>query len=312
MSTDHPDLPVSEPSAEAPTRESPGALIREARQRLNLSLDELAGQIKLSRHMMEALERDDFGELLEPVYVRGYYRKCAKVLDIPEPRLIEAYNQRVAPKAPQPPAKLRLASGTELGSGSRLPVALALGLAVVGIVICGFFWMASDSGNTAPVTTTATIEVPAAPPVDSVPVEPEISTDPAVEGVAPEAPAAGAAAPMPAAPATGAIGTAAAPATATPAPVTAPAPAAIGGQGTVTLRFTAASWVRVDDAGGKVLLRAEFAPGESRTVRGDLPLNVHLGNGPGVTVQFQGQTVDFSSQLRSNGTARFTLPLGTP
>lgn len=307
MSTEIPDTPAPEPSV-APSRESPGALIREARQRMSLSLDDLAGQTKLTRHTLDALERDDFTALLEPVYVRGYYRKCAKVLGLQEQRLLDAYGQRVMPKTVQPPAKLRLASGTELGSGSRLPVALAVGLAVAAVVICGFVWMARDGGNPqgTPVTTvvvpSTSVEVPVEiPPATAAMPDPALT--PAGESAPPAAPVpADASAPVPAAPADPLS-----------APLTAaPAPAAVGGQGTIGLRFSGTSWVRVDDAGGKVLLRGEFADGESRTVQGAAPLNLHLGNASVVTVLYQGQTVDFSSQLRSNGTARFTLPLGSP
>ena len=306
MSTEIPDTPAPEPSV-ASSRESPGALIREARQRMSLSLDDLAGQTKLTRHTLDALERDDFTALLEPVYVRGYYRKCAKVLGLPEQRLLDAYGQRVMPKTVQPPAKLRLASGTELGSGSRLPVALAIGLAVAAVVICGFVWMARDGGNPqgTPVTTvivpsTTVDEVPVeTPPVSEVTAEPAAATGSDLIAPAPSS------ADLPA-PLTAVAATAS---TAEPASV---APAAVGGQGTIGLRFSGTSWVRIDDAGGKVLLRGEFAAGESRTVQGAAPLNLHLGNASAVTVQYQGQTVDFSSQLRSNGTARFALPLGSP
>lgn len=314
MSTETPDTPASEPSAEASvsTRESPGALIREARQRMSLSLDDLAAQTKLARHTLDALERDDFSALLEPVYVRGYYRKCAKVLDLSEQRLLDAYGHRVMPKLPQPPAKLRLASGTELGSGSRLPVPLAIGAAVVAVVICGLVWMARDGGlqQQAPVTTvvvpTATPEATATSDPVPVPGGDSVASSgddgalaPAAAPVAPSAATGGDTLPVPAA--------------TSPLPATAAgAPAVPSGPGTVLLRFSGTSWVRVDDAGGRVLLRGEFAAGESRTVQGAAPLNVHLGNAGVVTVLYQGQPVDFSSQLRSNGTARFALPFGSP
>ena len=67
-------------------------MIREARERTHLSLDDMAAHTKLARATLEALERDDYGALLEPVYVRGYYRKCAKVLEMDEAQLIAAYN----------------------------------------------------------------------------------------------------------------------------------------------------------------------------------------------------------------------------
>ena len=96
---------------------SPGALIRQGRERMNLSLDDLAGVTKLSYNKLEALERDDYSALLEPVYVRGYYRKCAKVLNLSEKALLDAYKNRVAPK--QPEAQLRRRLGLESGYERR-------------------------------------------------------------------------------------------------------------------------------------------------------------------------------------------------
>ena len=315
MITEHPETTAVEPALES-SRESPGALIREARTRMQLSIDDLAGQTKLARHTLEALERDDFAALLEAVYVRGYYRKCAKVLGLPEQRLLDAYSTRVLPKSPLPPAKLRLASGTELGSSSRLPVPLAIGAAVVAVVVCGFVWVARESNRPVPGPVTSTVTVPST----TEPVEP-VTTDVPVEGALalPAAPALDVAAAEPppsAALVTSIAAPAAAIATPTPSATAQPSTTAtmappVSGAGVVVLRFTAKSWIRVDDAGGKTLLRGEFPAGQSQTLQGSLPLNLHFGNASGVTAEYQGQPVDFGAYLRDNGTARFTLPLGS-
>ena len=209
--------PVAEPPA------SPGAMIREARGRARFSLDDLAGQIKLARHTLEALERDDFSALLEPVYVRGYYRKCAKVLDVSEAKLIEAYEARVSPKAPAAPSKLRLASGTELGSTSRLPVPMAAVAAIGAVLVCGFIWFArTGTGPT--------------PPPQPLPVPVDV-TPAVVEPLTPAAEAAGEGVDL-AQPTTDAAPSAETPATgmpsATPAPTSATAPAAVPGSPVVS------------------------------------------------------------------------------
>lgn len=297
MSLENTDTPASAPLAET-HRESPGAQIREARERRGYSLDDLAIQTKLSRSALDALERDDFGALLEPVYVRGYYRKCAKVLGLSDQRLIEAYTRQVTPKTPQLPAKLRLASGTDLGSGTRLPVPLAIGAAVLAVVVCGAVWMAREGSEMGAPQTTSTLRL--APTV----------TEPASQSVA-AVTSADAAIVADAAPAqvSGTMVTTLADAPAAEVvAAAAPIVSATGSDGAV-LKFGSKSWVRIDDAQGKVLLRGEFAAGETRAVQGAAPLNVHLGNASAVKVEYGGQAVDFSSQMRSSGTARFTLPL---
>lgn len=70
---------------------SPGELLREGRLTHDYSVDDLCVQTKLARHIVEALEDNDFPALPEPVFTRGYYRRCAAVLDLDEARLLAAY-----------------------------------------------------------------------------------------------------------------------------------------------------------------------------------------------------------------------------
>ncbi|HUR41550.1 MAG TPA: helix-turn-helix domain-containing protein, partial [Verrucomicrobiae bacterium] len=92
-----PEIPQASAAAPAADAPSPGRLLSQARARAGLGAEDLAGQLKLAKGTLEALERDDFAALSEPVYVRGYYRKIAKVLNIPEADLIAAYDARSAP-----------------------------------------------------------------------------------------------------------------------------------------------------------------------------------------------------------------------
>lgn len=309
-----------------PNARSPGAMIRSARERARISVEDLATQIKLARPTLEALERDDFNQLLEPVYVRGYYRKCAKVLGLAEKDLIDAYQGRAMPKAPVAPSKLRLASGTELGTDNRLPMSMAIGFAVVAVVLCILFWQmgktpqisappvstmpadvlpvapSPETGVTTPMGPGAGVTDAAAPiaPITS-PATPEAGAQPAV----PPAPGAAPATPATALPQSAAAQPAAAPAGPTPAQIAA---AANAPDGAVTLQFTEASWARVEDAAGKVLLADLQRAGDSRTLKGKLPFTVFLGNGPGVSVEFEGKPVDFSGRVGENLTARFQVP----
>jgi cytoskeleton protein RodZ len=273
---------------------SPGAMIRAARERTHLSIDELASQTKLARHTLEALERDDFNALLEPVYVRGYYRKCAKVLGVPEQEMLAAYQGRVEPRSPAAPSKLRLASGTELGSTSRLPIALAIFFATVAVAVCAFLWFWRSSNETVPPSianragTTETVPVEAAPAPDtSSPLLPTVTEAPPTQSsAAAQTPTPSAPAPLPATPA---------------ATSTAPA-------GTATFTVTATSWVRINDGNGKSLVNGLLNAGETRSVSGTPPLSVFLGNAPGVKVEFEGKSLDLAKATRTDNTARFTLP----
>lgn len=311
------------PTDASATLRSPGAMIRSARERARVSVEDLASQIKLSRQTLEALEHDDFNQLLEPVYVRGYYRKCAKVLAISEKDLIDAYHGRALPKQPTTPSKLRLASGTELGSGNRLPLPMAIIAAVIVFFICVFVWNMVKEAPKAP----ALIPVPATSAVtEPVPAQAQDGLTPQFDATAPVAPEsttsptapAGAvnlllnppaSAPAPArAPSLVPAPVAAQPAAAT-SPAVSPAVTPTGESGVVALSFSNTSWVRVTDASGKILLNGLLNSGDKKTLKGQLPLSVFLGNAPAVAVEFAGKPVDISQRVAENLTARFSLPV---
>ena len=61
---------------------SPGRYIREARQRRGISVEQLALETKIPRPSLEALEEDQFSALPGPVFVRGFFRCCARSLSL--------------------------------------------------------------------------------------------------------------------------------------------------------------------------------------------------------------------------------------
>ncbi|TJY61977.1 helix-turn-helix domain-containing protein [Sinimarinibacterium sp. CAU 1509] len=311
MSTEFPAVPaLTEPAdgvgtASDALETTPGTRIRNARERAKMSLDDLAMQTKLAKPTLDALERDDYNALLEPVYVRGYYRKCAKVLGIDEEPLIRAYSARVVEKSPVAPSKLRLASGTELGSSSRLPVAMAVLAAVVAVVACAFLWLARDETKTyptAPMTSDAMGVNTSDLTTQSVPAD---SVE--VVGADTSSGAADATTPIESAAST-ADGAEVAPASPAAEPAAASTTSASSEPGTLSLTFSESSWVRVDDAAGKTLLNGTKQAGEQININGALPLNVFLGNAPGVRVEYEGRVFDTGAFTRSNKTARFGVP----
>lgn len=66
----------------------PGTMLREARERLGLSVADAADQTKLAPRQIEALEADDYANLPEMAFVRGFVRSYAKILQLdPQPLL---------------------------------------------------------------------------------------------------------------------------------------------------------------------------------------------------------------------------------
>lgn len=281
---------------------SPGATIRNARNRAGLSLEELASRTRLTRQTLESMEADAFDQLLEPVYVRGYYRKCARILEIPEQPLIDSYDRLYTPPPKVPPQRLRLASGGDLGSSPRVSSRLAILAPLAAVAIISVVWMLRDGSSpgtpdTVQLIEPGIVEAPgmAADPTildSTVPVDP---ASPSPSGFSPDPSA------IPADPA------AAAAVPGLPVdPAPPPAPVPVGTQ--LVLEFDSISWARVEDATGKSLLSGVISAGEKQTLDGKPPYSVFLGNAPGVRVQFGGLSLDLKPYVKSNSTARFSVP----
>jgi cytoskeleton protein RodZ len=255
--------------------------VRQARERAGLAADELAGQIKLAKSTLDALERDDFAALSEPVYVRGYYRKIAKVLPVSESELLAAYNacaasgRGVAARARPAAQRIPLAGGVDAGS-TRRPHGQGVGLAVAVVVVAGLLFLLADKNS----SSRATRSTPSA-------TAPASTSPPAADasGIQPESPLS----------------------TAMPSATSEPAPAAEPNQ--LVLEFSESSFVRVEDSRNKTLAIGLVRGGERQALDGAPPYSVFLGNAKNVKVFFNGQPMDFSAHINSqNDTARFTVP----
>lgn len=305
--------------------QGPGRLIRQAREQARLSIEDLSGQIKLARGTLDALERDDFAVLSMPVYVRGYYRKLAKLLPLSETELLSAYEAVVAPKAPPPPSKLILAGGQDLGGASRYNLPLVAGVLILAMLLgLAAFWGTRDSQTPPPVLTEPLpVEQPASPappvaePLPEASAEPDLAPPPDL-GAAQVQPspvdsgsAAAVEAPSPAALTLAPALSQVPPAPLVSAPVAAPVPRPVPlsqGPAELLLQFSSTSWARVEDAKGKSLLSGVIQSGDLQTLRGEAPFSIFLGNAPAVSIKLNGQSVDMLKYTKGNNTARFSLP----
>ena len=87
------------PAATMPAA-SLGKALREARERLGLSVADVAHQTKLAPRQIEALEADDFEHLPEMPFVRGFVRSYAKMLQLDAQPLLAFLPQTNAPPMP--------------------------------------------------------------------------------------------------------------------------------------------------------------------------------------------------------------------
>lgn len=268
-------------------RESPGRLLKAARERKGLSLEELAGETLLSEGTLTALEADDFERLSQPVFVRGYYRKCAKVLDLPQEELIAAYAAHAGVPGPRPasPGQVDVIPQDvtpHSWRGFGLVLTVLAALAIIAVV-----WWLTPPPDEGGYTTGEPALDGAERPIPSVPADGEDAGAGGTAGKTPDTPSAeGGEEALPDA---------------------GPAESADEPAVPLQLRFRERSWVEVRDAAGERMIADVMPAGSERTLVGRPPYEVLLGNAPAVEVRIDGRKVAFEDRIRGDSTARLTV-----
>lgn len=277
---------------------SAGQVLAEARERLGLSVVEVARQLRLSSRQIEALEADDHANLPGKTFLRGFLRNYAKLLQLdPEPLL--ALCQAEPPNA-MPIAvpmsriefggKRRLMPFGDHSAKFRMKYAVIIALAAVAL-----YWgmvelfqgqpSSQDAAVKSVGESTMVLSLPQAEaPVQNVPV-----TSRAAESAPVTVPAAAPVAPVTAG-----------------APVpSAPPMADVGGQ-RLQFVFDGDAWVEVKDGSGKVVFYQLNPKGSQQSVRGTPPFSLVIGNATHVRLTFNEKPVDLAPHIKVD-VARLTI-----
>jgi cytoskeleton protein RodZ len=287
-----------------------GTELQAAREARGLSVHQLAVELHVSDGMINAMERGEYAVLGEPVFVRGHLRNYARALGLPEAPVLAAYDQtQNKTRVPTLVAAVPHTGGIGMSPRAR-EWSTRAGTAVVVlvlIVLAVSWWMRrpetpeTQALETAPAATTLVTPSVATTPMSAL-------TDLADSATAPKPVKAAAPA---ASKAPGATTLHIAKAAPRPASVTAAAQQVTVGEGRdlshVKFILGAASWVEVYDNNGKRLYYDLAGAGSSVSLSGAGPLQVFLGNAPGVSIELEGQPFDLKPFLRSDNTARFKL-----
>ena len=304
---------------------SPGEMLREARLAHDYSVEDLCAQTKLGAKSINALEDNDFQALSQPVFARGYYRQCAKVLDIDPDRISQAYSALAGEPektAPGSVSNVNIITSDVTPGGSRFGwLWLLLIIVVAAVTVLLLVSSGSDSANDDedPPVATASTAAPAPGESGESPTGAVAQTPPVTgESASNTAGAAGQGTERPVA-RTGetssgrnvnqSLG------------IQAPNQAGENGQGQTSggndtpsvpanrleLSFDKRSWVRVTDADGNRLASGIIEAGQTRTYEGTAPYQIRLGFAPGVNVSIGGTPVDVAARTNGSSVANITV-----
>lgn len=248
-----------------------GSVLRAARERAGLTLQEVGGQLKMPVRVLQALEEENWEVLGAPVFVRGQLRSYSRLLKVD----LEPYLGAVQLQAVRP-AELISRSHTPRYQRLFESVARRAVYVVITAAIAVPVWVATQSHLDQGSNATASLDVV-----------------PGTVAAAKQDTAKSATAPAPA-------GAQPAPYVASLTPL--PRNAANG----LTLRMIGDSWVEIDGPTGVSVERGLLKAGEERSFRNGEVARVVLGNAAAVEVQHAGSTVDMTPYKRSN-VARFAV-----
>lgn len=261
-----------------------GQALRAAREAQGLSVEDVAGRLRLMQRQIEAMEADEFDSLGQPVFARGFVRNYAKLLKLPHDALLgrmggDTAEPKVMVQAPSPPAR------SWLSSPWLILILLFLVLAVAAPLGL-YLWLNSDvdEAQMLPVQPAAKEAVPAA----SVPAAVTAPVPAAVARPAPEAVQPATAAAVEATPA--------APTIHDPQPQS----------GVLRFDFGGESWVEIKDGSGRMVHRQLNTPGSQVEVTGRPPFDLVVGNAALVRMTYNGRPIDLNPYIEVT-VARFSL-----
>lgn len=290
----------------------PGQLLRNAREQLGWTREQVASRIHLRLTLIAEIESDSYNKHTSHTFIRGYLRTYAKLVGIPEQTILAAYDKLGL----TPPDNIDMQSfsrrSRQQANDSRLKVVTWLVILVLVALSIAWWWQstarrsagddalaATEMGTTGNMPSVNASSVDVADPV--LPVVSEavaIAVDPVVSGAVTAAPAV--------------VETSAAVTTDASAPVETAAPAdeATTEPGKVPqlkLSFTADCWLDVKDANGKTLFSGLKKANDELVLEGPEPLKFIVGAPMAVNLEYQGKSFDMS-RYNNGRTARFSLP----
>ncbi|WP_429009876.1 cytoskeleton protein RodZ [Aeromonas allosaccharophila] len=303
----------------------PGQLLRNAREQLGWTREQVASRIHLRLTLIAAIESDTYDKHTSHTFIRGYLRTYAKLVGIPEETILAAYDKLGL----TPPDNIDMQSfsrrSRQQANDSRLKVVTWLVILVLIALSVAWWWQSTarrSAGDEALAATemSATSSTPAAPAITPPDA---INTDP-VEGAAIAPTATDVTAPAVVSDATATL----APASAAVAPTDVNADvgtvtdvAVSGANGTesneavvdpatapqLKMSFTADCWLDVKDANGKTLFSGLKKANDELVLEGAEPLKFIIGAPMAVKLDYKGQSFDMS-RYNNGRTARFSLP----
>lgn len=130
--------------------QGPGQILKQARERANLSCQDIADRMKLRKALIEDIEKDNYDINLSLTFVRGYLKLYAKHVHVGEEEILTAFESLSTQK--KEPAKLQSFSrrmAIQANDDKLMLVTYLIVAAVIALVVLWWFQQSSTDSTTA-------------------------------------------------------------------------------------------------------------------------------------------------------------------
>jgi len=301
-----------------------GQILQAARTAKELSVQDVSDNLRFSVKQINALENGQYDLLPDAMITRGFIRNYARLLELDAEPLLASYRQSVASEADRGITVHSSMRPVQLTKESLPWLKYMLASILVLLFLLAWLFYVDYMPKTSAVAVDKAPEVVAEVPAAAAEPLPEIAL-PAAQR---EAEGAVSVPDLQADP-NAALNTAAQPATnaadvkpldtitqadlkplAPPTTAQSQPPVAVSlakpADKTISMAFTAKTWVRVTDKSGKVVYEKVSRSGDQETINAVPPLNLLIGNASGTKLNFGGKDIDLAPNTKDN-VARITL-----
>ena len=257
---------------------TPGAVLRRAREARGQSIADVVQVIRFSAHQIEALERDDYASLPGATSVRGLVRNYARFLKLDAAPLLTQLDPAV------PVTETDVRPPTNMGGAEQPtliervpPRFIRAGVAIL-LLALGGYWLATWPGDGGLSSFLRGLSggsaVPGSGSVSAPSIVPVVQPAPAVVAESP--------------------------------PVAAGDTSGSPPYAGLRVEFDDRSWIEIRDATQKIVFVGEYPAGTRQNVEGKAPFQIWIGRASAVRVFMGERSIDLKPHIREE-VARFSL-----
>jgi cytoskeleton protein RodZ len=327
---------LQDDTEQGPPSLGPGDRLQAARISIGLTQEDVASKMRLSTAILSCLEENNFDDITAPIFVKGYLRSYARIVNLDEEDIIKQYSQYYTQN--DPPISSTSNTSPEINSDDARVKGTTWLVIIILVGLLSFWWwsryqqpaqtVSLDSADSSEILANAddssessSISLPAIEndTTESVMQEDiaansdgdinnslEISVEEqarnelnSINEILPQ--------PEEIEPVVQTESEADLAPVSEPEPVAAEQGVDTTGSTDLVINVNADTWADIKDADGNRLVYDLLKSGQNITLTGKAPFRAFLGNGHGVSIQYQGENIDLSKNIRADNTARVKI-----